>query len=414
MCQGRASLILDPRLDDHVETVQLHDAEGFAGLLEIRIQYTCVPDAGIAPLLKNQYNKFDPKDETREMLKALNMKSVGKAKAALGYKPKYPIMIIPGFASSALECWQGDKSQWFRERIWLDPFKIGSTVVGATLANVMNRDSKKLDVQQRKWLRYLLPEADGWSDPEGIKIRPIPGLHGTDFLVDNALAKSASYVNGHIIEQLGHVGYDSGNLDAATYDWRIPPQKLQERDGYYSQLKSKIEFMREQNKERVVLMAHSMGNRCTQYFLTWVNENHPGWTDKNVHAFLALGPPFLGASKSVRAVITGDCCGLDAFLTLEEGRAVNRGLGSVPWLLPIREEYFPDVIARLRIGKRDVPKASSSLLSRVRNSSKKKSRGSLQTIHTVDLEEHDTDSILKLDAPVRSLAFTLPLILIHS
>jgi len=396
---GRANITLDPRRGDCEQVVSLHDAEGFAGSLYVTIQFVSIPDTD--SLLKEQYKKHNPLEETRALLKSLDLKSVGKAKAQLGYQPKYPIMIIPGFASSALECWKGERSAWFRERIWLDPLKVGHTIVGATLKTMMS-DSKKLDVNERRWLRHLLPSADGWSDPEGIKLRPVPGLHGTDFLVEAPLAKGASYVNGYVIEQLGHVGYDSSNLDAATYDWRIPPQKLEERDGYFSQLKSRIQYMRESNGERVVLMAHSMGNRCAQYFLSWLEAKYPGWTDDNIHAFLALGPPFLGATKPVRAVISGDCCGLEAFLTLEEGRALHRGLGSVPWLLPLEEEHFPDrIISRVR--REDAPvQPKRGLLSSIRGKTSKKQierDTSLTNMQPTIYDEYLTNAILEKDAP---------------
>ena len=62
--------------------------------------------------------------------------------------------------------------------------------------------------------------------------------------------------------------------------------------------------MFELNNERVVLMGHSLGTRCTQYFLEWAKTTiGQSWLDKYIHAFLALGPPFLGAPKSVRGII---------------------------------------------------------------------------------------------------------------
>ena len=46
-----------------------------------------------------------------------------------------------------------------------------------------------------------------------------------------------------------------------------------------------------------------MGNRCVQYFLRWALQLYgQDWIDENVHAFLALGPPFIGAPKCVRGI----------------------------------------------------------------------------------------------------------------
>lgn len=101
----------------------------------------------------------------------------------------------------------------------------------------------------------------------------------------------------------------------------------------------------------VVLMGHSMGNRVIQYFLNWVVHTDPTrgrkWISDNgtharvcvstpfvtpvstlvaligrtnargraVHTFMAVGAPWLGASKAVRGLATGEKFGLDAFLT---------------------------------------------------------------------------------------------------
>ena len=360
-------------------------------------------------------------------------------------------MIVPGFASSALECWQAQRSAWVQERVWLDPFKIGHTFVGQALANKLasnkkkskskskstpktksksrrgksssskkedtpepsesNDESEELDNEgfssnQRIWLQHLLLDKDGVSDPPGITVRPVPGIHGTDYLIDNPLAKAPSYVFGHLIKELADVGYTSKNLDAATYDWRIPPSKLEERDGYFTQLKMKIEFMRIQNKEKVVILGHSMGNRCAQYFLSWADKNYPGWLDENVHAFLAMGPPFLGASKTLRAVVSGDCCSLEAFLTPKEGRAMHRALASVPWLLPIQEENFPDIVTRVSEKKESSSSSTPiskrfSISSKLRRSSKKISKEtSLDSVHRASFKEYNTEGILDEDCPV--------------
>ena len=152
-----------------------------------------------------------------------------------------------------------------------------------------------------------------------------------------------------MINSLIDCGYDTRNLKAAPYDWRLPPAKLEERDFYFSALMTQIEFLHRTNKEKVVLMAHSMGNRCVQYFMWFAEAQQPGWVDAHVHAFLALGPPFLGAPKAMRAVLTGDTMGLDVFLTPEEAQLFTRACASSPWLFPLQERMFPDVLARVQV-----------------------------------------------------------------
>ena len=47
-----------------------------------------------------------------------------------------------------------------------------------------------------------------------------------------------------IIENLAVVNYDTNNLYLAPYDWRLSYWNLEERDGYFSRLKSTIEEFR--------------------------------------------------------------------------------------------------------------------------------------------------------------------------
>lgn len=128
---------------------------------------------------------------------------------------------------------------------------------------------------------------------------------------------------GPLVENLYDLGYNDDNLICAPYDWRVPFYYLEERDGYFSTLKVKIEAMVRREKKKAVILGHSMGNRIIQYFLNWVgllsyfsycdsNMNYikvkqqPGgqvWIDNNVHTFVAVGAPFLGAPKSVRGLV---------------------------------------------------------------------------------------------------------------
>lgn len=47
-----------------------------------------------------------------------------------------------------------------------------------------------------------------------------------------------------IVENLAVVNYDTNNLHLAPYDWRLSYYNLEERDGYFSKLKSTIEGFR--------------------------------------------------------------------------------------------------------------------------------------------------------------------------
>ena len=62
--------------------------------------------------------------------------------------------------------------------------------------------------------------------------------------------------------------------------------------------------------------------------------NGASWLEKYLHGILPIGGPFLGAPKSLRAVLSGDTMGLDMFLNDEEMLTLNRGLAGSCFLLP--------------------------------------------------------------------------------
>ena len=57
---------------------------------------------------------------------------------------------------------------------------------------------------------------------------------------------ASSFIQGYwiwskIVENLAVVGYDTNNLHLAPYDWRLSFYNLEERDGYFSKLRTSIE-----------------------------------------------------------------------------------------------------------------------------------------------------------------------------
>jgi len=88
------------------------------------------------------------------------------------------------------------------------------------------------------------------------------------------------------------------------YDWRVAPYRLEERDGYFSELQLIIEEMVRNTGNKVVIIAHSLGNRVTHYFSRWA-ERKLGrqWWTENVDNWVALGPLWLGAPKLLRAMV---------------------------------------------------------------------------------------------------------------
>lgn len=359
---------------------------------------------------KKAYFEFVDKAqyELERTMATEQVKYVGELMSKNGWKPKYPVIIVPGLASSSLEVWESaEKPDWETERLWIDISKIGkaakmkqvdkklkrikgalsrsksgsgtlgtedtpensdaedSSESSSSIRSASNVSLKKvlkegtgLDefgseraaVLGRQWLHHMMPLDDGWSDPPGIKVRAVEGLHGVDTLIGHGIGKSSSYVQSKVIRNLKALGYDSRNLLAAPYDWRIPPAKLEERDSYFTRLKGMVETAFAANNEQVVLYGHSMGNRTVGYFLQWVKQDHGGqeWIDKYIGAFLAVGAPWLGSTKVFRGLISGDPMGMDIFLMMEESIVMGHNMASLPWLRPLRLDLHCDECVRVR------------------------------------------------------------------
>ena len=98
-----------------------------------------------------------------------------------------------------------------------------------------------------------------------------------------------------------------------------------------------IEFLVLLNEQKVALIGHSQGCKFCQYFLHWAEDNFgKEWIDNNVQMVIALGPPWTGAPKTVRASLSGDSMGLPTAFLFGDDYLVSMGrtFSSTLWLLP--------------------------------------------------------------------------------
>ncbi len=80
-----------------------------------------------------------------------------------------------------------------------------------------------------------------------------------------------------------------------------------ENKEYFLALQKMIEEMAEKAHGPVVLIAHSMGNMYTLYFL---NQQPQAWKDRYIKAFVSLGPPWAGVAKTLRVLTSGKRCNI--------------------------------------------------------------------------------------------------------
>eukprot|EP01091_Cochliopodium_minus_P012740 TRINITY_DN3938_c0_g1_i1.p1 TRINITY_DN3938_c0_g1~~TRINITY_DN3938_c0_g1_i1.p1 ORF type:complete len:664 (-),score=144.14 TRINITY_DN3938_c0_g1_i1:554-2362(-) len=246
-----------------------------------------------------------------------------------GVTPHYPVVFIPGIVSTGLEVWQGKPcAKNFREKFW------GSSVMVEGIL---------LKVQC--WLEHMKLNQTTGLDPEGIKVRAVRGLAGSDYLLPGY------WIWSRMIENFADIGYDENNLYMATYDWRLSYHHLEERDHYFSNLKMNMEAMTKNNGGRpCVIVTHSMGTPVTMHFLKWVESDLGGkggkdWVSKHVKALMSIGGVFMGVPKSFGSLMSGETKDTamldatiskikDAWLPAHDLTKFFHSLGSVGGMLP--------------------------------------------------------------------------------
>jgi len=202
----------------------------------------------------------------------------------------FPVVMVPGFVTSGLEVWGGKECarRHFRQRLW--------AAFGGARSFLADRDC---------WAEHMKLDAYTGGDPDGIKVRAASGFEAADYFMGNY------WVWGKLIENLADLGYTPSSMAMEPYDWRLAFPMLEERDGYFSRLKSTIENMHKTNGRKVVLTSHSMGALVVHYFFAWVTSRDggkggKGWVDRHIHAYVNIAGSHLGVPKATTALISGE------------------------------------------------------------------------------------------------------------
>jgi hypothetical protein len=146
--------------------------------------------------------------------------SIGQYHAWRGFTPHRPVVIIPGFMSSALEVRQsGVAPEWKGKQVWLSLEKLGirSVHIGCGREEETDHvhDPEELEyIEQlkKKWLLHVMVDRmDGKSDPfvqgQRVEVRAVPGIKGINFIQPGALAGETKLPVTPLVNQL-QVGRD--------------------------------------------------------------------------------------------------------------------------------------------------------------------------------------------------------------
>lgn len=232
-------------------------------------------------------------------------------------------IIIPGFASTQLRAWSILDCPYSPldfnplDLVWLDTTKLLSAV--------------------NCWLKCILLEPYNQTDHPECKSRPDSGLSAITELDPGYITGPLSSVWKEWVKWCIEFGIEANAIIAVPYDWRLSPSKLEERDLYFHKLKLTFETAHKLRGGPSLVFAHSLGNLVFRYFLEWLKleiapKEYMNWLDKHIHAYFAVGAPFLGSTETIKATLSGGTFGLP----ISEGtaRLMFNSFGSSVWMLP--------------------------------------------------------------------------------
>jgi hypothetical protein len=183
-----------------------------------------------------------------------------------------PIFLLPGLASTRLVAWKFKACP----HPLLSDIKI-QDYVWLNINLVMQMST--IDVTcMSECLHLGRNQSDADDISSGCKLRPDEGLDAISSLSPGGIGSQllvggTNTVYAWLIQWIAeNLGYDVGNIIGLPYDWRLSPDKLEERDGFLTLTRRRIEAAVQSNGEPGIMICHSMGNVVFRYFLQWLKK----------------------------------------------------------------------------------------------------------------------------------------------
>jgi hypothetical protein len=171
-----------------------------------------------------------------------------------------PIFLLPGLASTRLVAWRFKSCPHHpllsdikvQDYVWLN---INLILQMGTIDVVCMKECMKLGLNQ----------TDTNDLSVGCKLRPDEGLDAISSLAPGGLGSSllvggTNTVYAWLIQWLAdNLGYDVGNIIGLPYDWRLSPDRMEQRDGFLTLTRHRIEAAVKSNGQPGIMVAHSVG-----------------------------------------------------------------------------------------------------------------------------------------------------------
>jgi hypothetical protein len=248
--------------------------------------------------LIDYFNEFAPRFDTetaeyKAALKEMVTKHVENEKKALD-----PVVFIPGFLASALNC---HKARVTSKR--LCPSNRGEYQCWLSIPKIVRLrcfgEEFTREYTGNGGYQYNLKD-DFYAD--GVDFGGIDGAEGINKFLDVPIM-------GGMIDAFEAVGYRAGvSFRTATYDWTFTGQVYEDDNSvmpFFGMLKNLIEeTYRENGNKKVNLIGHSMGTYQGHWFLSsgYVNST---WKDQYIKNMMDITPLYRGAPLGHRALLTG-------------------------------------------------------------------------------------------------------------
>ena len=184
-----------------------------------------------------------------------------------------PIFLMPGLASTRLVAWRHKTCP--HHPLLTDIKPLDNVWLNMNLIIQMGT----IDVRcMQECMSLGINQTDTDNVKIGCKLRPDEGLDAISSLSPGGLSSNlfvggTNTVYAWLIQWLSdHLGYDVSSMFGFPYDWRLSPDKMEQRDGFLTLTRRRIEAAVQFNGEPGIMVAHSMGNLIFRYFLLWLRK----------------------------------------------------------------------------------------------------------------------------------------------